>query len=152
MADVRDRLATTIRGRFFTTIWLSVRRRPARPRSITLQTRVKGFGYFTYQINPLTKLSLITGVSVNNSEYPSRAGTSAAFHARRGESCHLSFTKISRRALNQDYYFGILALTGVIGPEINYQVAYTGAYSTIQFNPDPIGDLIYQGSRVEFVP
>ena len=36
-------------------------------------------------------------------------------------------------------------MSGVIGPAINYQVAYTGAYSTIQFNPDPIGDLIYQG-------
>jgi outer membrane receptor protein involved in Fe transport len=104
----------------------------------------QGFGYFTYQLNPLNKLSLITGVSVNNSEIPNQPGLPQLFHLTGVDAVNYPSTAINE-SLNQDYFFGILALNGVIGPEINYQVAYTGAYSTLLFNPDPIGDLIYQG-------
>jgi outer membrane receptor protein involved in Fe transport len=104
----------------------------------------QGFGTFTYQINPLTKLSLITGVSVNNSEYPAEPGLPPIYTLQGVNPAQYTSQDI-KESLDQDYYFGILALSGVVGPEINYQVAYTGAYSTIQFNPDPIGDLIYEG-------
>jgi outer membrane receptor protein involved in Fe transport len=113
----------------------------------------QGFGYFNYDINPLNKLSLITGVSVNNSEIPNRPNLPPLFNLSGISSCpfpqvcapvNYPSTAINE-SLNQDYYFGILALRGVVGPEINYQVAYTGAYSTLQFNSDPIGDLVYQG-------
>jgi outer membrane receptor protein involved in Fe transport len=114
----------------------------------------QGFGYFTYAINPLTKLSMITGVSVNNSELPTQPGLPPLFTLAGANPANYPSDKINE-SLNQDYYFGILALSGIVGPEINYQVAYTGAFSTLQFNPDPISDLIYQGvasesSRSEF--
>jgi len=104
----------------------------------------QGFGYFTYQLNPLTKLSLTTGISVNNSEVPNQPNLPPIPGLIGINPANFPSADINE-SLDQDYYFGILALSGIIGPEINYQVAYTGAYSTIQFNPDPIGDLIYQG-------
>jgi outer membrane receptor protein involved in Fe transport len=104
----------------------------------------QGFGYFTYDINPYNKLSLITGVSVNNSEFPAEPGLPPLFNLSGVNPANYTSADI-KESLDQDYYFGILALSGVFGPQINYQVAYTGAYSTIQFNPDPIGDLIYEG-------
>jgi outer membrane receptor protein involved in Fe transport len=104
----------------------------------------QGFGYFTYQINPLTKLSFTTGVSVNNGQYPSEPGLTPLYKLTGINVADYPSQDIAE-SLDQNYYFGILALSGVIGPEINYQVAYTGAYSTITFNSDPIGDLIYQG-------
>ncbi|HTW87134.1 MAG TPA: TonB-dependent receptor, partial [Candidatus Binataceae bacterium] len=104
----------------------------------------QGFGYFTYEVTPLAKLSFTTGVSVNNSEYPAEPGLPPLYKLQGVDPDTYPSQDIDE-ALNQDYFFGVLALSGVIGPEINYQVAYTGAYSTIQFNPDPIGDLIYQG-------
>jgi outer membrane receptor protein involved in Fe transport len=113
----------------------------------------QGFGYFTYELNPLNKLSFITGVSVNNSEFPSEPGLTPLYDLKGVSPCTLPTlcaptnypSQDIAESLDQDYYFGILALSGIVGPKINYQVAYTGAYSTIQFNPDPIGDLIYQG-------
>lgn len=105
----------------------------------------QGFGYFTYEINPFTKLSLITGVSVNNSEYPNEPGLPPLYSLAGVNPATYPSTD-EKENLNQDYYFGILALSGVIGPDIDYQVAYTGAYSTIHFIPDPVGDLIYQGA------
>jgi outer membrane receptor protein involved in Fe transport len=105
----------------------------------------EGFGYFTYQINPSTKLSLLTGVSVNDSQYPNEPGLPPLFSLAGVNPVNYPSTD-EKETLDQDYYFGVLALTGVIGPDIDYQIAYTGAYSTIQFNADPIGDLIYQGA------
>jgi outer membrane receptor protein involved in Fe transport len=104
----------------------------------------EGFGNFTYQINPLTKLSLITGVSVNKSEYPTSPGLPPLYQLAGVTTANYPSEDIAE-GLDQDYYFGILALSGVMGSDINYQVAYTGAYSDIQFHPDPIGDLIYEG-------
>jgi outer membrane receptor protein involved in Fe transport len=104
----------------------------------------QSFGYFTYQVSPLTKLSLIYGVSVNDSQYPAAPGLTPLFQLA-GVNPATYPSQDIKESLDQDYYFGILALSGVIGPDINYQVAYTGAYSTINFGPDPIGDLIYEG-------
>ncbi len=104
----------------------------------------QGFGTINYQINPLNKLSLIWGVSVNNSEYPSEPGLTPLYSLAGVNPATYPSQDIDEH-LNQDYYFGILALSGVVGPSIDYQVAVTSAYSTIQFNADPIGDLIYQG-------
>ncbi len=104
----------------------------------------QGFGYFTYEINPLTKLSLVTGVSVNNSQIPNEPGLPPLYNLAGVNPANYPSTDINE-SLDQDYYFATLALSGVAGPAINYQVAYTGAYSTITFTPDPVGDLIYQG-------
>ena len=94
----------------------------------------QGFGYFTYELNPLTKISLTTGISVNNSEIPDQPNLPPLFKLSGVNPANYPSTDINE-SLNQDYYFAVLALTGVVGPQINYQVAYTGAYSTIQFNP-----------------
>jgi outer membrane receptor protein involved in Fe transport len=110
-----------------------------------LTNQGQGFGYFTYQINPYAKLSLITGVSVNNSQYPNEPGLQPLFSLAGVNPVNYP-SEDEEEALDQDYYFGVLALSGVIGPDIDYQVAYTGAYSTIQFTPDPVGDLISQGA------
>jgi outer membrane receptor protein involved in Fe transport len=104
----------------------------------------QGFGTINYQLNPQNKLSLIWGVSVNDSEYPSEPGLTPLFSLAGVNPVNYPSVDINE-SLNQDYYFGILALRGVVGPQVEYQVAFTSAYSTIQFNSDPIGDLIYQG-------
>lgn len=104
----------------------------------------QGLGYFAYELNPLTKLSLLTGVSVNNSEIPNQPGLSPQYSLVGVDPASYPSTALNE-SLDQNYYFAVLALSGVIGPKLGYQVAYTGRYSTIQFNPDDVGDLIYQG-------
>jgi outer membrane receptor protein involved in Fe transport len=108
----------------------------------------QGFGYFTYEVGPLTKLSLVTGVSVNHSEYPSEPGLAPMFTLA-GHPASSYPSQDENEHLNQDYYFGALSLSGVIGPQVNYQVGYTAAYNPIKFSPDGIGDLIYQGVAAE---
>jgi hypothetical protein len=104
----------------------------------------QSFGYFTYALDPLNKLTFIYGVSPNHSEYPSEPGLTPMYTLA-GHPASTYPSQDINEHLDQDYYFGMLALTGVVGPEVNYQVAYTSAYSIIDFIPDPVGDLIYQG-------
>jgi outer membrane receptor protein involved in Fe transport len=47
--------------------------------------------------------------------------------------------------LNQQDYYGLLALNGALGSNWDYQIAYSAHYNTQTFDPDPVGDLIYQG-------
>ncbi len=109
-----------------------------------LSDQGQGFGYFSYQLAPETKLSLIVGISVNDSEVPDEPGLPALYHLSGVNAAAYPSTAINE-SLDQQYYFATLALTGVIGPGVNYQLAYSARYSTIHFIADPVGDLIYQG-------
>jgi outer membrane receptor protein involved in Fe transport len=104
----------------------------------------QGFGYFSYFLNPTTRLSLITGISVQDNQFPnwpfqvpqySLAGVNPAAYP----------STILDESLFQQYYFAILTLQGTLGTSFDYQIAFTTKYNTIHFSPDPVGDLIYEG-------
>jgi len=101
------------------------------------------FGYFSYFLNPTTRLSLITGTAVNHFEIPDNPGQPQVY-ALAGVPVYPS-RDVDERQFEQNY-FGVFALQGVIGPDIDYQVAPFSRYSTVTFNPDHVGDLIYNGA------
>ncbi|WP_240162393.1 TonB-dependent receptor [Glaciimonas sp. PAMC28666] len=111
----------------------------------TLQN--KGFGYFSYLINPDTRVSLILGSSDGRFQIPNTAGETATFQ-RDGFADYPSANLNERQRETNRY--GILALQGVIGNDIDYQVAAFSRYTKVLFEPDTIGDLLYTGvaSRV----
>ena len=49
------------------------------------------------------------------------------------------------RASSSRTTIGVLALQGAIGDQINYQLAAFSRYYVLNFDPDPKGDLIYNG-------
>ena len=108
-------------------------------------TQGQGFAYLTYQSESEVKLSLISGMTLVVQPVPQSART-----RRRNTS---SITSIRRfypssainSGLNQQDYYGVLALNGTVGSKTDYQLAYSAHYNTQTFYPDPIGDLIYQG-------
>jgi outer membrane receptor protein involved in Fe transport len=102
------------------------------------------FGYFSYFLNPTTRLSFTSGVSVADNQFPTYPGQIPLYRLSGVNPAGYPSTDLNEN-LSQRYYFGILALQGAVGVNFNYQIAYTAKYNTIQFNPDPIGDLIYQG-------
>jgi len=102
------------------------------------------FGYFSYALSPTAKLSLITGVSINNSEFPNVPGQTPLYSLAGVNPANYPSSMLNE-SLDQDYYFAVLSLTGMMPSGIGYQVSYTARYSTLTFNPDSVGDLIYQG-------
>jgi outer membrane receptor protein involved in Fe transport len=104
----------------------------------------QGFAYLTYAINPTTKLSLISGMTVASNQFPNVAGLAPMFPLKGANPANYPSSAIDSSLDQQDYY-GVLALNGVIGPGTDYQLAYSSHYNRENFNPDPSADLIYQG-------
>ncbi|MGA9723007.1 MAG: TonB-dependent receptor, partial [Candidatus Binatus sp.] len=104
----------------------------------------QGFAYLTYSISPTTQLSLITGMTVATNQFPNVLGETPEFKLSGVNPADFPSTDIDSTLDQQDYY-GVLALNGALGPNADYQLAYTMRYNRENFNPDPISDLIYQG-------
>jgi len=102
-----------------------------------------GFGYFSYFLNSTTRLSLITGTAINHFQIPANPNQPQIFELA-GVPVYPS-AKVRENQSEQNY-FGVLALQGVIGENIDYQIAPFSRYSAVTFNPDHVGDLIYDGA------
>ena len=104
----------------------------------------QGFAYLSYTINSATKLSLISGMTVASNQFPNVPGLVPMFVLSGVNPANYPSSAIDSSLDQQDYY-GVLALDGVLGPNTDYQLAYSSHYNRQNFNPDPISDLIYQG-------
>jgi outer membrane receptor protein involved in Fe transport len=104
----------------------------------------QGLTYLTYDLNPWAKLSLISGWTVADNEFPNRPDLPPLYTLQGVNPADYPSSEINSSLEQQDYY-GVLALNGVAREGIDYQLAYGIHYNEQTFNPDPIGDLIYQG-------
>ena len=102
----------------------------------------QGFGFFAYDLNSTTRLSLITSVAASDNQLPNRANLTPQFRLT-GASYYPSADINSY--LNFRDYLGILALNGAPTPELTYQLAYSAHYISQSFEPDDVGELLYQG-------
>jgi len=101
------------------------------------------FGYFQYLLSSTTRLSLITGTAINHFQIPANPDQPQVFELA-GVPVYPS-AKVRENQFEQNY-FNVLALQGVIGENIDYQIAAFSRYSAVTFNPDHTGDLIYNGA------
>ncbi|HEV3423441.1 MAG TPA: TonB-dependent receptor [Paraburkholderia sp.] len=106
-------------------------------------TRIgNGFGYVSYIINPLTRISIMAGTSANQFELPNTPGLPTNFALNGQTTFNSANLNETQSELNN---FGVLALQGTNGGALDYQVAVFTRYTRTQFNPDPIGDLMFNG-------
>jgi outer membrane receptor protein involved in Fe transport len=119
----------------------------------------KGFGYFSYLFSPHTKLSAILAATGTRLEIPNNPDqpVNCDFVAQLGGSCNAAGTvgsvggrNIDSRGLDERQYernqYGILALQGSLPNELNYQLAVFNRSSTVEFAPDGLGDLVFNGA------
>lgn len=110
----------------------------------------KGFGYFSYLLSPHTRLSAILGVTGTRLEIPNNPGQSPnADYVNQLAAAGFNTSGISSAGLDERQYernqYGILALQGVGDNGLNYQLAVFDRQSTVQFAPDSVGDLAFNG-------
>ena len=104
------------------------------------------FGLLSYAIAPHMHLDIMAGVTNNRFDIPDNPLAKPAFD-------YLGRTTFDASTLNERQReitrFGVLALHGRID-ETDYQVALSQRYSGVDFHPDDIGDLMFNGiaSRV----
>lgn len=102
----------------------------------------QGFGYFSYFLNPTTRLSLITGTSISGFQIPGEPNLPVLYPIN-GVTSYPDSADTSATQFEQSY-FGVLALKGAIG-KLDYQLAYFSRYYSLKYDPDPIADLAYNG-------
>jgi outer membrane cobalamin receptor len=102
----------------------------------------QGFSYFSYFLNPTTRLSLIAGTAINGYQIPGQPDLPVAFPIN-GVTNYPNPANTSATELEQNYY-GILSLQGTRG-KLDYQLAYFSRYYSLKYDPDPIADLAYNG-------
>jgi outer membrane receptor protein involved in Fe transport len=100
------------------------------------------FGYMSYLLNPLTRVSLMFGSTANQFQLPNTPGLPTMFTLNGRTSFDSSTLNETQSELNN---FAVLALQGTNGGAFDYQVALFTRYSRTQFNPDPVGDLMFNG-------
>jgi outer membrane receptor protein involved in Fe transport len=103
--------------------------------------QVKAFGDVSYLINNDTRLSVIFGVTNNRFQIPDNPGLTPQFG-------YLDVTHFNSANLNElqneETRFGNVALQGKLG-DTAYQVSVGQRYSGLQYYPDDIGDLMFNG-------
>ncbi len=100
------------------------------------------FGYLSYIINPLTRISVMFGTTSNQFEIPNTPGLPTNFTLKGNSTFDSSQLNETQSELNN---FAVVALQGTNGGAFDYQVALFTRYTRTQFNPDPVGDLLFNG-------
>jgi outer membrane receptor protein involved in Fe transport len=106
-----------------------------------------GFSYLSYFLSSTTRVSLLGGFNISNFQIPSNPGQTPVFML--AGVTNFPSANLRETQLEQNYY-AVVALQGLLGSDIDYQIAPFTRYSTLSFHPDQKGDLIYNGvaSRV----
>jgi outer membrane receptor protein involved in Fe transport len=105
-------------------------------------TQGQGFAYLTYALGPA--ISLISGMTLGFNQFPNQPNLLPQFQLKDVDPAFHPSSAIDS-GLNQQDYYGVLALNGALGQNWDYQLGYSVHYNSQTFYPDPIGDLIYQG-------
>ena len=111
----------------------------------------KAFGYFSYLLNPTLRLSLIAGDVEGTFEIPNNPGQPPVYNLAGvctvpspPGPCSVSSAKLDENQREANRY-GILAVQGTAGSQIDYQLAFFTRYSKVVFTPDWTGDLVFNG-------
>jgi opacity protein-like surface antigen len=105
----------------------------------------RGFAYVSNVIDPYTRLTFIGGSAMSNFQIPNRPGQAPSFTAF-GQTFFDSANLDERQ--KELYQFGILALQKSIA-NVDIQLSYFTRTATVHFTPDPIGDLMFNGSATD---
>jgi outer membrane receptor protein involved in Fe transport len=109
--------------------------------------QVKGFGDISYLLTGDTRLSLLFGVTNNRFQIPDNPSQTPNFG-------YLDQTDFNSASLNErqkeQTRFGVLALQGKFD-DTAYQVSLGQRYSGLQYFPDDVGDLMFNGVAGQIV-
>ncbi|MBS0555948.1 MAG: TonB-dependent receptor [Proteobacteria bacterium] len=103
--------------------------------------QAKGFGGVSYLLADDTRVSFMFGVANNRFQIPNNPDQEPAF-ALDGVSDFDSATLDERQ--REVTRFGVLSLQGKFGMT-DYEVSLGQRYTSVNYQPDPIGDLIFNG-------
>jgi outer membrane receptor protein involved in Fe transport len=101
-----------------------------------------GFGYASKLINANTRASIILGTSQQVYQVPNISEQSPSFTLA---GAPVVASENLNEYLRPNSQYAIAALQGTVLNGLAYQLAAFGRYSSLQYQPDLVGDLLYSG-------
>ncbi len=110
----------------------------------------KFFSYVSTILPNSARWSVISGAAVNHYQIPNNPGqpTIADLPAPFSDET-FSSAKLNETQFEQNYY-GVLAFQQTVD-KTDYQISYFSRYSSVHFNPDPVGDLVFNGVSTDVI-
>jgi len=103
--------------------------------------QAKSFGYVSYVLSDDARLSFMFGATNNRFEIPNRPGQPQQYTLAGAGSVDSASLDQRQREVTT---FGIAALQGKLGTT-DYQVSLGQRYTSVNYRPDPVGDLVFNG-------
>jgi hypothetical protein len=103
----------------------------------------QALGFWTYDLAEATRLSLLLAATRSDNELPNAPGLAPAFSLA-GLAQDPSSADINSRLNFRDYLL-MGSIKSSLTSNLDVQLGYTAHYISQQFNPDPVGELVYQG-------
>jgi outer membrane receptor protein involved in Fe transport len=103
----------------------------------------KAFGYFSYLLNDVSRLTLLTSASYGDFQIPDIAGNSPTYVD--GASTETPDSSTINNNQNEQNYYAVLAYQISQG-DFSSQVSAFTRYAGIRFSPDPVQDLLFSGN------
>jgi len=103
--------------------------------------QTKGFGNISYLLSDSSRLSFMFGTTNNRFEIPNKPGHEPAYQLDGVDSFDSANLDERQREVTR---FGILSLQGRYATT-DYQISLGQRYTSVGFQPDPIGDLVFNG-------
>jgi outer membrane receptor protein involved in Fe transport len=111
-----------------------------------LTQQERGFAYMSAFVDPTTRISLISGTSVNNFQIPNVPGQPIGQNGNVTNA--FGVTSFNSALLNENQtettQFNVLSLQKSVDG-FDGQLSYFTRYNHLQYTPDPIGDLLING-------
>jgi len=114
---------------------------PARHAVHDHTNQLQTFGYFSYLFNPSTRATSLFGSADNRFQIPNNPGQQPVFVY--GDISDFDSVKLNENQ-REVTRFGIFSLQGHTA-NTDYQVSLGQRYTSVNFKPDPIGDLVFNG-------
>jgi outer membrane receptor protein involved in Fe transport len=108
----------------------------------------RSFGYFSYVINPDNRVSVVLGSSNNRFEIPNIPGQEPTFMLDGAPP--LASTDLNQRQ-DEKNRFAVVSYQGASGPDLDYQLSLFHRYTDVHYQPDPIGDLTFNGVAAQIL-
>ncbi|UVA77294.1 TonB-dependent receptor [Pandoraea commovens] len=104
--------------------------------------QTNAFGMMSYLLNPDNRVSFMFGTSNNRFQIPNLPGVAPQFTLDNGAIPDSSGLDAHQRELTD---FQVLSWQSHVSPKLDTQISLFHRTSRVDYTPDPIGDLVYNG-------
>ncbi len=110
--------------------------------------QAKAFGYLSYLLDDDSRVTAMFGTTNNRFQIPNVPGQAPDFTTDAAPPKDSALLDANQRETNR---FGVLSYQGSAGLSVDYQVSLFHRTTDVHYQPDPIGDLQYNGIAADIL-